>query len=316
MKNNNTLNTSLSPLGGQVGASGMALPLDVQGQPIDLQSMPTITRTLDNVSSLISEDARAEIGNISEEMRKYERQGLIAPTDGMVQIVNKFNGHIFAYRHEDDNGKKSVRFIQAYEDGTYSPEFIISQCDLITIAFGNNSQDAEMERERRKCLKRIRTEYFDKCNSMELTNILEVIITLAQILNELPLDSDRQDMSPAQLYAEVVDILKGHCPETFEFSRRGGYFMLSDLEIARIAHEMGMKERRLLEQLKRNHLLYLTESCRGYQVKVPTHKDENGKAIFEWCYCLLDLEYLSRKLDPDKRNTADELNPPLPDREV
>lgn len=276
-----------------------------------ISEQPTITKMIDPISVLVPEEARAETGSVPEDMKEYEQLGLFNPTAGMLQITNKFGGRLFAYVSKDEQGKRAVHFIQKYETGEYSPEFVISQSDLLTVAAWRKFQDSEMEKDFRKCLRRIRTDYLDKICGLEAANISDIIFTLVEILNELPVVSDSQETTPAQFYSVVMDILKEFCPDVFKFYRRGGYYILCDSEISRIAKEMGISERKLLEQLKKKRLLYLTDSCRGYQVKVPTHKDGEGNSIFEWCYCLLDMEYFSRKLDPEKSNTVNDLTSPL-----
>ena len=51
-------------------------------------------------------------------------------------------------------------------------------------------------------------------------------------------------------------------------ARSEGYIILDDGDISMVAREMKMDKLKLLEQLKKKRLLYLTGSCRGYQVKV------------------------------------------------
>lgn len=292
-------------------ATTEAIPQKMEPETNLISEQPTITKMVDPISALVPEEARAETGSVPEDMKRYEQLGLFNPTAGMAQITNKFGGRLFAYVSQEESGNRWVHFLQQYETGEYSPEFVISQSDLLMADIGNKTTDQEMKKESRKCLRRIWKDYLDKSCGMEITNISEVISCLSEILNTLPVVSEGQELTQAQLYSMILDIIKNLCPEVFKFYRRGGYFILCDSEISRIAHEMGMSERKLLEQLKKKRLLYLTDSCRGYQVKVPTHKGEKGNAIFEWAYCLLDMEYFSRKIDPQKASTVDELTSPL-----
>ncbi len=121
-----------------------SLPDVVQEQSAASISEQALTKIVTPLTSVASEDARAEIGGVSEEMRGYIEQGLFAPTAEMAQITNKFEGRVVAYIHENEDGKWTVNFIQSYEDGAYSPEFMVDQSDLLTIAMGNQSQDPEM----------------------------------------------------------------------------------------------------------------------------------------------------------------------------
>lgn len=279
-----------------------------QSEPIEI----AISRDL---TEFIPEDARADNRDISADIKGYEEQGLFAPTVGMAQMVNRFNGKIYAYISVDEKGNRTVRFLQAYDDGTYSNEFCISQSDLLCVAMQNRCPSANTEfiRESKKSQRKILKEYLDKCDGREVYQIGDIVMALAEVLKSLPVISDRQEISGPQLYSDVLSVLKARCSSVFNNSRRGGYIMLGDYELEIIAAELDIPERTLLAMLKKNRLLYLTESCQGYQAKVPVYKDKEGKAVFQWCYCLLDMEYYSRKLDPSKTGTAEELNPPLGD---
>jgi len=241
-----------------------------------ISEQPTITKMIDPISVLVPEEARAETGSVPEDMKEYEQLGLFNPTAGMLQITNKFGGRLFAYVSKDEQGKRAVHFIQKYETGEYSPEFVISQSDLLTVAAWRKFQDPEMEKDFRKCLRRIRTDYLDKICGLEAANISDIIFTLVEILNELPVVSDSQETTPAQFYSVVMDILKEFCPDVFKFYRRGGYYILCDSEISRIAKEMGISERKLLEQLKKKRLLYLTDSCLGIRSRFQRIKTGRG----------------------------------------
>lgn len=213
-----------------------------------MSEQPTLTRMITPFEAMVSEDAQAEIGCVPVEMEKYEAQGFFAPTVGMLQIVNKFNGCLFAYIQENENGNRDIRFIQQYQDGTYSPEFSISQSDLLTVTAGSiesNRQDPETRRDCRRCLRRIRADYLNKCCGKEIPNILEVITSLAEVMSKLPVVSERSEMPRAQLYAEVLKVMDIYCPEVSRHFRRGGYFILTEQEVGKIAQEMEMSDRRL-----------------------------------------------------------------------
>ena len=288
-----------------------SLPDVMQEQSTDSISEPILTNIVTPLTALVSEDARAEIGGVPEEMRGYVEQGLFTPTAGMAQITNKFEGRLFAYIHENEDGKRTVNFIQSYGDGTYSPEFMVSQSDLLTIAMGNQSQDPEMIKDCRKSLKRFRADYLNRCCGKEISNVSDIITTLAEVLSKLPVISDRMEMTQAQLYGEVISILNYFALPGVDLYRRGGYIILDDGDISMVAREMKMDKLKLLEQLKKKRLHYLTGSCRGYQVKVPTSKDKNGKAVFEWCYCLLDMEFFSQRIAKGEGNVDGKLKQPL-----
>ena len=101
---------------------------------------------------------------------------------------------------------------------------MISQSDLLTVAAWRQFHDPDMEKDFRKCLRRIRTDFLDKICGLEAANISDIIFTLVEILNELPVVSDSQETTPAQFYSVVMDILKeaGICLPLRRYTGGGG----------------------------------------------------------------------------------------------
>ena len=163
-----------------------------------------------------------------------------------------------------------------------------------------------MEKDCRRSLRRIKDDYLDKCCGQEALDITEMVTALVEGLNQFPVKSENGELTRAQIYDEVLTIIKEDFPDILKYYRREGYIILPENDMNNIAREMSMPVRKVLEMLKKNGLLYLTDSCRGYQARVPSHR-EKGKVIYEWNYCLLDIEYCSRKIDPARADSAKEL---------
>lgn len=302
-------------------ASANGLQVSVDHQAIAMKKYPL--ETIDPVSGMIQQPAvsvkrvpgmddmvpaevRASSDSVSENIKGYENQGLFNPTIGMGQIIGRCQDKLYACISKNSDNCREVRFIEKYADGSYSPEFAIQQSDLIMAAMALKYDDEQTKKESQKSFRRIRTDFLNKCCRQETQDIREIILALADGLSKLPVISESGELTPAQLYETVIDSIRTECPVVFECYRREGYIMLMDYHLEMIAEKMSMSVRELLKRLKKNQLLYLTDSCKGYQARVPDCLKE-GKVVYEWYYCLRDMEYYSRKLDPKRADSAKNL---------
>lgn len=260
-----------------------------------------------NMAELIPTDSQC-VEEIPEEIRAIADQGYFSPVYGSAHIVNRLNGRLYAYIEVDKKGSRTVIFRQQYDDGSYSAEFPIKQEDLLMVVGSTNSKDSFLTKEANASHKRILRGYLSRCDGRETLNMTEVMRVLVEVLSQLPIISDCDTELPRQeLYEKMLEVIK-HCLYTV---RRKGYFVLTDGEISEAAQELGMSNKQLLARLKREGLLYTTTSCQGYQAKVATCKDKNGKINYGWRYCLYDLEYFVRMKNPEKYGPPDELATPL-----
>lgn len=298
-------------------ASANGLQVSVDHQAIAMKKYPL--ETIDPVSGMIQQPAvsvkrvpeddlipaevRASSDSVSETIKGYEAQGLFNPTLGMGQIIGRCQDKLYAYISKGSDDSRAIRFIEKYADGSYSPTFDIQQSDLIMAAMALKYDDEQTTKESQKSFRRIRTDFLNKCCRQETQDIREIILALADGLSKLPVISESEELTPAQLYETVIDIIRTDFPMVFECDRREGYFMLAEYHVEMIADKMSMSVRELLKRLKKNQLLYLTDSCKGYQVRVPDYLKE-GKVVYGWYYCLRDMEYYSRKLDPKRADSA------------
>lgn len=271
------------------------------------QQAPVEVSYVRNLTELIPETDRAINGPVIENMEQYEKQGLFNPTINMAQIKHICDDRIFAYIRKLADGSREIRFVERYPDGSYSPEFDIKQSDLLEVITWQKYQDSLMERDAKRTLRKIQKNYLDKCCGMEIQSVGQIIRALAEALKYLPVVSDTGEMTSVQLYSEVICAIKERCDGALKYNRREGYIILTEDDVSCIAEVLSMSERALLSQLKKYKLLYLSDSCLGYQTKVPSYRGENGRIVYEWCYCLLDMEYYSRKLDPARKETAKNL---------
>lgn len=260
-----------------------------------------------NMAELIPTDSQC-VEEIPEAIRAMAEQGYFSPTYGTAHIVNRLDGKLHAYILVDKKGSRTVMLRQQYDDGGYSAEFPIKQDDLLMVVGNANTKDSFLAKEAMTSHKRILRAYLSKCEGRETLNMTEVMRVLVEALSKLPIVSDYDaELSKQELYTRMLEVIK-HGLYT---ERRKGYFVLTDGEISEAAQELGMSNKQLLARLKREGLLYLTESCKGYQAKVPICKDKDGAISYGWQYCLYDLEYFARLKNPEKYGSADDLATPL-----
>lgn len=257
-----------------------------------------------DLDSFIPEEARAESEQLPEEMQEYVQSGLLTPTAGMYQLTNRFQGKLFACVVVDDTGTRTVHFRQQYADGSYSEEFCVHQSDLLCAVAGSKMVDSFLAKEARSCQRRIMRDYLSKCSGKEMLNISEVILALAEALGKLPTTSAQQEISKAHLYAKVLNALKEDECSGYYHSRQNGLILLSENDIFKVSESMGIPSKKLLEMLRNHKLLYLTSSCIGYQVKVPTYRDKQGKLVYQWIYALYDMAYIKKRQESPKEVEA------------
>lgn len=263
-----------------------------------------------DMASLIPMDYRSILGT-SKEMQAIEEAKLFSPVIGMAHIINRANGKLYARVLADKDGARTIAFRQQYDDGGYSVEYKIKQEDLLIIVGSSDDQDPLFAREAKACKKRFIREYLSKCDGRKGLNPSEVISVLMESLTTLPVVSEYHEVSKQEFYNRVIEALHGLAGSPMEHSRRKGYIILGDNELCHICKELEMSKKKLLARLKLEGFLYLTDSCVGYQVKVPYSLGEDGTVNYQWGYCLYDLEYFARKKNPEKYGRAEELEAPL-----
>lgn len=268
-----------------VGSMELNQVTQPEDSPLTLQKVETL-------ADLIAKDAAAQTAAVPQDISSLNE--LMTPVMGLYQICNRCGGKIYAGIRVNTEGNRSVAFRQEYQDGGFSPEFVIAQEDLLTVAFYKNSGIAELEKDAKKAIKNMFKEYFRKLNNAEILNILEVVGALAEALKELPIIEQEAEMSTVELYAIVVKVLKEH--EILDFLRKEqrGYLVLGEHEIYAVSMELQMSKTETLKLLKAKSLLYLTGSCAGYQCKVPYGRKPDGTIEYDWAYCIYDLELLKQ----------------------
>ena len=276
----------------------MATELTTAGSRAELE--------VQNMAALIPTDNQC-VAETPKEIQAMVAEGLFAPIHGMAHITNRLGDKLFARVLIDKKGNRTIAFRQQYDDGSYSAEFTIKQDDLIIVVMCADNDN--LCKDAKATQKRIIREYFRRCDRLPELNLTEVMTVLLEVLNQLPqvLDYD-EEMSKQELYERVLSAVK----QSSYIERRKGYFILFETVLEEVAKELGMRRKQLLSWLKREGLLYLTESCKGYQAKVPMGKNKDGSLNYDWAYCLYDLEYFARLKNPEKYGSADELVEPIP----
>lgn len=284
---NTDFNTSLSTFSGQ-------------DTSIDGEKATEVTVSISmSLEAMIADNAKALTSDdLPNDLKELGKSGLLSPVGGLGQIHNRCDDRIHAGIYVDEKQNRYIHFRQQYSDGTFSPEFVIPQEALFIVATYNRTGNPMMKQEAQKAIRSITKEYLRKLSSTELLNIPEVMDALFDAFRQIPVVSREHELTRLELYAEVTEVLKNlgvGCSryEIFREEKRG-YLALDDSTIADISREMQLPRKQLLEQLKKNQLLYLTGSCRGYQSKIPYGRKPDGTVKYEWAYCLYDLEYLNK----------------------
>lgn len=236
------------------------------------------------------------------EVPKYQLDWMLTPTVNMAQITGVLDDNLFAMVCVSADGRRVIKFCQRYDSGDYSAVMEIKQADLIlAVQYGGKAREddsAFVARQRRKALRvtsAFSEEYYGKfCRGIPLP-LVQLLQALFVSVPHLPeIREDQGHLEPRAFY----DLLREKINEYFQHSNirdlheKRTYFALIDNQLDEVAQMMGMTKQLLLKKLNEYNLLYLTPSCRGYQVKV--RFDAN---TLDWAYCIYKLEALNTSLD-------------------
>lgn len=238
-------------------------------------------------------------------MEKFEdarAAGFFSAAVGMAQITNRLNGVIHAAVHVDAKGERTVQFCERYPDGRFSPKVTVKQSILLLASINNFAPDAipasGLKKKISKFVADTAESYLGTYSDDGIPlNPIEILKALASARNSLPVVQDGIEVLPAEkLYIQIETIMRSwiYNPLT-EPKGPKSYAILADFQIESLAKSLGMKENALLRLLKEYHFLYLTESSVGYQTRVRFGKDENGKDVLDWCYCLFKTDYIGER---------------------
>lgn len=228
--------------------------------------------------------------------------GFFSPAVGMAQITNRLGGVIHAALHVDARGERTIQFCERYPDGRFSPKVTVKQSNLLLAATNNFAPDTIPEANLKKKISKFVADtaesylgtYSDDGIPLNPINILKA---LASARNSLPVVQDGIEVLPAEkLYMQIENIMRSwiYNPLTDQEGPKS-YAILADFQIESLAKSLGMKENALLRLLKQYNFLYLTESSMGYQTRVRFGKDENGKDVLDWCYCLYKADFIGEQ---------------------
>ena len=207
---------------------------------------------------------------------------------------------IYAKRVAHAGGKSQIALVFCFKEGNCSEDVLIDNSDLFTVVSGdmNNEATAEMKKDAKKALTKIRKKMLDYWDGTMIFDEHSVISAVVANQSKLPIDNS-QVPDIKMVYAKIVDKAneKKNDPVLADIFRRG-FYAFPTYAFEEIADELQMKPKQLAEYLKRNNLLYLQESSIGYQCKV--------KFFNEYCYCVRTLrEYQQDVTAVDDINIED-----------
>lgn len=249
-------------------------------------------------ASLVPEEEQADDTALSSEFAEALVQGVFSPASGMAQIQNALDGKLYAAISVDEKGDRTIEFCQKYDSGEYSPKVTVPLADLRFAAMYNFIPEGIpvpiMKARLAKFLEQVTLDYLGRVSEGKVYQPVEILSALMVAIDQLPVfRTNRCGWTPETLYAAVMDMVNGKTtPPITPFGEHKAFMAFADFQIENMAEHLEMKSgRELLKLLDQYHLLYLTNSSRGYQSRV--YVDGNNR---DWAYCVYRAEYIAEKL--------------------
>lgn len=237
------------------------------------------------------------------------RCGYFSPVSGMARVDSALlGGPLYACVQMNSKGDRTVVFHQQCGNGRFSPQVCVEQSDLLMYAIGSDSKDKSLKAKANSILMKVYKNYFGKFNGDVPIDAAVILRVLVSVVGKLPVRSDCVDVleNPPLLYRQLVSLIKENNPN-FKLpyglcTERTAYYGLMEEQVDAIAQHFGVKRLPFLKKLNEYHLLYLTESSRGYQTKVRLPANGDIPSTVEWLYCIYKLEYFAenRQLEEPK----------------
>ena len=247
---------------------------------------------------LVPEEERAESEVLPKEYEEARRQGMFSSAAGMARIDHVLDGKLFAAIRVDDQGNRMIEFCQQYDGGEFSPKVTVSQADLRFAAMNNFVPDGipvpRMKARLGKFLEQVTTDYFGRVSGGTVYPPIDILSALVTVIDQLPeFRANGDGWTSETLYAAVMDMVNGvTTPPITPFGYHKAFMAFADFQIEAMAQHLEMKSgRELLKLLDQYHLLYITDSSRGYQSKVYIEGAQR-----DWSYCLYRAEFIAERL--------------------
>lgn len=247
---------------------------------------------------LVPEEERAESEALPKEYEEARRLGVFSSAAGMARIDNVLDGKIHAAIRVDDQGNRTIEFCQQYDDGTFSPKIDVSQADLRFAAMCKFVPDGitvpRMKLRLGRFLEQVTADYFGRISGGTVYSPIEILSALVTAINQIPEFRTNEDGWTAEtLYAAVMDMVNGvTTPPITPFGKHKAFMAFADFQIENMAQELKMKDgRELLKLLDQYHLLYITDSSKGYQSRVYIEGNQR-----DWAYCIYRAEFIAERL--------------------
>ena len=247
---------------------------------------------------LVPEEERAEEKNLPEKYEEARKQGVFSSAAGMARIGNVLDGKIYAAIRVDDHGNRVVEFCQQYDNGDFSPRVSVSQADLRFAAMYKFVPEGipvpRMKLRLGKFLEQVTLDYFGRVSGGMVYEPIEILNALVATIDQLPeFRTNGEGWTAETLYAAVMDMVNGKTtPPMTPFGDHKAFMAFADFQIEAMAQHLEMKNgRELLKLLDQYHLLYISESSRGYQSRVYIEGTQR-----DWAYCIYRAEYIAERL--------------------
>lgn len=266
--------------------------------------IPIVVATIEpseDMRSEIPEEEQEDLKESKFELTESTKLGCFAPVIGMKGFITDSGHRFFAKIYITLNGASFLDYRQQYSNGDFSAKMRIKQSDLLfasTYRFiSENVPDKPMGNKLSKFLMSVTEDYYSKLlfpkEGLDIVSILNLLVgqyeTLPVEKEAVPLLED-----PKKLYPRVIQIIKKKWSGVAD--EHNAYYTLDKDCLMILADELNVKKGQLLKKLAEYRFLYLTESSEGYQtcVRFKAGGEFFQKGYTKWCYCILNLEYLSR----------------------
>lgn len=250
----------------------------------------------------IPETERAEAEESLIDLTDATEYGVFTPVLGMKGFITDTGHRLYAKICKEPTGLV-IRYRQQYSDGRYSDEMTINQSTLALASSYNFMSNKISVTKLRNVVETFLVEasldYYGKilCPSEGL-DIIAVLKMLIDKYQELPTEENMLSIleQPEKLYKRIIRVIKDRRLDIMD--EHESYYTLNKDQINILAEELNTKKNQLLKKLREYRFLYITDSSEGYQtnVRFKPYGEFLPKSHTEWCYCVLKLDYLAKKI--------------------
>lgn len=256
---------------------------------------------LPDLTSEIPEAERAEAEKPLIELAEAAEYGFFTPVAGMRGFITS-TGHIIFAKICTEPAGQVIRYRQQYSNGRFSAEMTVEQADLAFAAtyhfLPNKIANTKLRNHVDDFIMKVSLDYYGKLlypkEGLDVPAILDMLVTKYE---ELPAEENVPSIleQPEKLYKKVIQVIKDKQLDIID--EHEAYYTLDKNQIDILANELGTSKNKLLKKMKEYRFLYLMDSSEGYQsyIRFKPYGEFIKKSYVEWCYCILKLDYLTKK---------------------